>query len=395
MKNWVSEKSYTGDLNLKVIERVGSPYTFAIPDFRKENLGKKIEPIKGKTILVVRMLDIAKIYSKNNRVIYLTDDILMANEFEKSCVSCDNENDVDLIYDWDNFIEYMENDKMPKFDVVIMNPPYEVNNTTKPIHLVITKSMVEKYSDVVCVMPNVWYRSYGDRHKDNKVFFSDKTKSIENIDNTNEIFGTSMADVSIFHFSKGYNFDYDTLKDNPFVGIDKEIYDFLNKKSKGMLGQDGLFDKKNLKFIRSTILNVKIKNKFVTFVSYANGSMNGKWISNKRKDTIIKSDDIFDFYKDKKNQGRRRLLLWETKIEAENFNKAIQLPILRFGLHKLQTDQNMPSLVWSAFPSKLDWSNPLVTTNEGILELCGCPKSKIKQYVKYVKDYMKKVDNGK
>ena len=40
----------------------------------------------------------------------------------------------------------------------------------------------------------------------------------------------------------------------------------------------------------------------------------------------------------------------------------------------------------------INWEDPLVSTDEGILELCKCPKDKCKEYAEYCKNYMKKID---
>ena len=39
-----------------------------------------------------------------------------------------------------------------------------------------------------------------------------------------------------------------------------------------------------------------------------------------------------------------------------------------------------------------DWSDDRVKTDEGLLEVCGCPKDKCKEYAEYCKNTIDKVD---
>ncbi len=41
----------------------------------------------------------------------------------------------------------------------------------------------------------------------------------------------------------------------------------------------------------------------------------------------------------------------------------------------------------------IDWSDSRVITDEGLLEVCGCPKDKAKEYAEYCRKYMEEFDN--
>ena len=43
----------------------------------------------------------------------------------------------------------------------------------------------------------------------------------------------------------------------------------------------------------------------------------------------------------------------------------------------------------------INWEDPRVKTDEGLLEVCGCPKDKCKEYAGYCKKIIEKVDNKK
>ncbi len=54
----------------------------------------------------------------------------------------------------------------------------------------------------------------------------------------------------------------------------------------------------------------------------------------------------------------------------------------------------MTARVYKYIPD-IDWSDPRVVTDEGLLEVCGCPKDKCKEYAEYCKNYMEEFDKKK
>ena len=76
---------------------------------------------------------------------------------------------------------------------------------------------------------------------------------------------------------------------------------------------------------------------------------------------------------------------------AENCKKAMNNPILRMFLLKTQTTQSLTTLCYQYVPN-IDWSDPRVVTDEGLLEVCGCSKDKCKEYAEYCRKYMKEFD---
>lgn len=52
----------------------------------------------------------------------------------------------------------------------------------------------------------------------------------------------------------------------------------------------------------------------------------------------------------------------------------------------------MPTSCFRYIPD-IDWSDSRVTTDEGLLEVCGCPKDKAKEYSEYCRKKMEEFDN--
>ena len=50
----------------------------------------------------------------------------------------------------------------------------------------------------------------------------------------------------------------------------------------------------------------------------------------------------------------------------------------------------MSGFVYKYVPN-INWEDSRVTTDEGLLEVCGCPKDKCKEYAEYCMNYMKKL----
>ena len=117
-----------------------------------EKLG---EQPKDKRVLVIRDLFTAMHVSIDNAVTFITDDKEAYELFSKNVVSNDEfgNNDTTLYVDteinknaWKDFIKEIAS--MPKFDVAIMNPPYDGN-----LHLKILEAVIPIADEVVNISP--------------------------------------------------------------------------------------------------------------------------------------------------------------------------------------------------------------------------------------------------
>jgi hypothetical protein len=117
-----------------------------------EKLG---EQPKDKRVLVIRDLFTAMHASIDNAVTFITDDKEAYEVFSKNVVSNDEfgNNDTAQLVDteinkhaWKDFIKELPN--MPKFDVAIMNPPYDGN-----LHLKILEKVIPIADKVVNISP--------------------------------------------------------------------------------------------------------------------------------------------------------------------------------------------------------------------------------------------------
>ena len=113
------------------------------------------------------MLDLAKQYAVKNSVTYITDNPEKYDEFLKAInneqkYGCDDS--VELIEDWKNIGELLKD--MPKFDIVIGNPPYtRGGKDTRPLYIEILNSIIDKTDKLIWLCPSQWVFGYNIKGK--------------------------------------------------------------------------------------------------------------------------------------------------------------------------------------------------------------------------------------
>lgn len=301
-----------------------------------------------------------------------------------------------------------------------MNPPYgSVGGDT--IHLKFVDKCLDFASTQVVVMPFKFVTKT--HHKPAKKFkekFSPYLSEVEEVDSKCFI-GTAMYNVGIYVFGdKTQNIDIkyvnsqnetipSLLDKSEFTVYEKEIISYLekqgpqeivwaggNRKLKSELQKIAVENHKD--FLKKKIIDSckNLKQQLNTYksgliVNNSNGKMNGKAF------TLI-SGQIFNSYKEFENFFIERnvangynVILFNSAKAAENCKIALQRPLLRFTIYRSQDDQNMATRVYKYIPN-IDWSDDRVKTDEGLLQVCGCPADKAKEYAEYCKKIIEEVD---
>ena len=201
MKKENIELDYNLTLDNKFIEKVGSPFEF---DFPILGTGKSVKPIRDKKILVIRLAPCAELYARNNSVTYITDNkekydwFLNVVNHEKY----GSDDNAILFNDWKNIDKLMEN---KKFDVCIMNPPYDRN-----LHLQILSKVIKHCDKTVNISPIRWLQDpLFDKKKNSALIkFASVAQHIEDLEildnvHTQEIFGAVLnMTMGIYSFSE-------------------------------------------------------------------------------------------------------------------------------------------------------------------------------------------------
>ena len=221
-------------------------------------------------------------------------------------------------------------------------------------------------------------------------------ENIEVLENTNDIFKTSMSvNVGIYRFVKNSkNYDkkleeeyIDSLYDEP-----TKIYMRIMNTGNTMFNSFNttLRNKERTESALNDFLNSMDKEYYFD-INFASGSFNndkkthGDWISGKSLKRGIQTieqekQSLID------DKSCRRIFGFneDERTYAENLRNAMMRPLLKFGLWLQQDDQNMNSKVYKYFP-KIQWEK--VFTDEDILKQVGANEDEIKIVLDYVNNF--------
>ena len=307
-----------------------------------------------------------------------------------------------------------------KFDICLMNPPYgSVGGDT--IHLKFVDKCLNIANTQVVVMPFKFVTKI--YHKPAKKFkekFSPYLSEVEEIDSKCFI-GTAMYNVGIYVFGdetqnidiKYVNSENEILESlldkSEFTVYEKEIISYLekqgpqeivwaggNRKLKSELQNIAVENHKD--FLKKKIIDSckNLKQQLNTYksgliVNNSNGKMNGKAFTSISGQIFNSYKEFENFFIERNVANGYNVILFNSPKAAENCKIALQNPLLRFTIYRSQDDQNMAWRVYRYIPN-IDWSDDRVKTDEGLLQLCGCPADKAKEYAEYCKKIIEEVN---
>jgi len=299
-----------------------------------------------------------------------------------------------------------------KFDVVLMNPPYGSDKSgDRYLHFKFTEKILDLSKKAIVIMP---FRMLKSSSKKYDVWKQKLSKNLVSIEETNsaDFLGTAMFNTGIYDWEENYTGEINIIYKNNdtkhvdsllnvsiFSNYEENIVNLLYNNKKAKYKEIKVRDtkiKKNKESLKEFTKNVILKGlgetNYFLLTNLANGGMNGRWISGN-------AGGIYDLtalynYIIETNAAVKNIMEFNSKEEAENCKIALQNPVLRFVLYKLQDDQNINERLYKYVPD-IDWSDDRVKTDEGLLEVCGCPKDKCKEYADYCKKIIKEVDKKK
>ena len=117
-----------------------------------------------------------------------------------------------------------------------------------------------------------------------------------------------------------------------------------------------------------------------------------KYFHQKNGQIFNSYNEFENFFIERNISNGYNVILFNSTKAAENCKIALKNPLLRFTIYRLQDDQNTLCRVYKYVPD-IDWSDDRVKTDEGLLEVCGCPKDKCKEYANYCRKVIEEVDN--
>lgn len=370
-----------------------------------EKLG---EQPKDKRILVIRDFFTAMHAAIDNSVTFITDDKEAYDLFNKNVASNDEfgNDDTTLYVDteinknaWKDFIKEIAG--MPKFDVIIGNPPYGQHGMgSLNLHYEIAESLFGTYNDkMIFIMPGRVCFSTSEKFD----IWKKKFNNLSEIEHCGNPFGELAAvGVDIFTF-ENHKVDkvivrgkvYKSLLEiTPFTDYENQFMCKLYNSKPNYNAYRPLGIDKNESAVQfnNNYFNRFSNNSVLTISCIANGSKVGQgyFLSSTDKKYIFTKDELKSYLLEH-NNFCKVISEFSSENSAKNYIDALQRPLMRFGLVKMQDDQSMTARCYQYIPN-IDWNDSKTQTDEGILEMLGFNEEQAKEFAKYVKDYMDKVD---
>ena len=300
---------------------------------------KLIDPksVKGKNVLVLELgnityIDEIKKYAKNVCVIDRAYNCFFGDVFEN-------------INTLENQIKsFLENHKMPKFDLAIMNPPWD-------IHLKIIEKVLTYADNVVNISPIRWlqdplatYKKKSDYNKFENTI-SKRIKDIEIIDSAeiDKMFGIQYnTTVAVYHFDTKGGYDYESLMDSKSKNY-RKIYKSVMKKSSACPELKLYKDSKKKNFVPVCLLSGHIDalNEGPTFSrDRYRYFVNNKCINPNRKDVNGLTPEKAKAY-NLKTFDTVYVAEFDTADECANFYDYITSPFFFFFYESHSMDVNV------------------------------------------------------
>lgn len=310
------------------------------------------------------------------------------------------------MYDIKDFVEapnekILKYNNMKKWDVCLMNPPY--SNGNDGLHLQFTEKCINLADNTICLMP---FSFISVKSLTNKKYIPKLEKQLVDVVeiDSKAFIDTHMANVGIYTFSSiapdnisityldNKSIKVKTLNDiQQFNTYEMQIETIIKNNGSNSCVSTPYYEKNNLN-IATNISKTFPNNKTILVCSSVNGKIDAKFFSNKIGQIFNVNNEFINFLMSSTSLTPYNYLLFDNNIAAKNCKNALLNPLMRFFLAKTQDNQRMPKGKCFKYIPNIDWSDPRVVTDEGLLEVCGCPKDKCKEYAEYCRKYMEEFD---
>lgn len=336
----------------------------------------------------------------NNLSVVVLGNCKEINEFFKKC-------GINSVYypltkdNWKNEIKILKDKNgMPKFDVIVGNPPYGETETTgsADLHYEIAAHLFGLFKHkMIFIMPGRVCFSTSEKFDKWKLKFD----NLSNISFVGNPFKNANVNVDMFIFEpnkvneinvrgKIYNSLFDIV---PFTDYENKFMSLLKNKNPNYNSFSPRCEDKttNAKNYNDNYFNRFNDNDYFVISCLANGSKLGQgiFLSSRDEKYIFRKNELKIYLANHKNYSKV-ISVFKTETAANNYVNALQRPLLRFGLVKMQDDQNLTARCYKYIPD-IDWNDNRSVTDAGILEMCGFTKNEAKEFAKYCKDFMNNV----
>lgn len=279
----------------------------------------KTKDLQGKKLL----LNFTHIHAKNSKINNYISIFVDNNEYVLEQQKRFYKDYYDHILNINEFYKWLKN--MPKFDIVIGNPPYEGKGN--PLYLRILEKVNEISKKVIWICPSQWVKNY----KDSKFLINVKTETCSNLishDFVGNPFenATLANEVGIFVFGEGKKENYNSIRFERFLNpsLAKSIIEKFENFKEHINKYD---DTDNSKFKNGYYVNAsKIRGHFI------NGKPIWDWTTLFGKDQRRN----FKFIQSKEYNHWK----FKTIDECKNFISACETDILMFAYYVCKQNVN-------------------------------------------------------
>ena len=305
-----------------------------------------------------------------------------------------------------------------KFDICLMNPPYAISGNN--IHLKFVDRINDISNEQVSIFPISLVKNHGIKSQDiYKEKLSLYLSEVEEVPSS--LFtGTNMQNCGIYVFNKDkteeniiikiLNSDIKNVKSlldiSEFTNYELEFIKYLEDNGKQYI-KHGPFHLKR-KYQKGNDIEEKVynetkrnaekhipKNKIYLICSSVYPCFKGIFFSSKVGNIIDNFEDLVKYFASTDVGNPHNIMFFDTVKEAENCKIAMKNPLLRLTCYRTHHGNRMlANRVYRYIPA-IDWSDDRVKNDEGLLEVCGCPKDKAKEYAEYCKKIINEVDKKK
>lgn len=314
-----------------------------------------------------------------------------------------------------------------KFDYIVGNPPFGCTGGDT-LHLRCIDKVYDLFTKkMLMIMPFGFVTKDTSSFKKFQIKFRNKLQYVKEV-NGNNFEGTCMFSVGIYEFNNEETENViiedlngkkqiksDLTNISQFTSYEENIIKFLtNNNCQKIIGDCGRLNSwksqvKNLlgDAYKNTLINIitstpafkKLKYEydkkdklFGLLVNRANGAINGKYLSSNNGQIFSSYNEFVNYFYNNPLGIGYNCLLFDSLLGAKNCKMVLQNSLLRFICYKTQIDQNMVASRMYKYVPAIDWEDERCLTDEGLLEMCGCPKDKAKEYAEYVKNYVEERD---
>ena len=310
--------------------------------------------------------------------------------------------------------------KNMKFDYIVGNPPFgSVGGDT--LHLKCLDMVYDKFiKKMLIIMPWGFVTKDTRSFKKYQIKFAPKLQYVKEIAGNN-FEGTCMGSAAIYEFTNeetettiledlsGNKTEKSDLTNiSLFTSYEEEIIKYLKSKgSQFIIGCGGTNKRQKelnkipesewYNFLKNNIIKSckSIKNeKYNSYliVCARNGGMNGIAINSQTGKIFNSYETILNYFIEQFVSNGYNVLCFNSNKAAENCKIALQNPLIRFTIYKTQIDNALYANKHYKYVPAINWEDERCLTDEGLLEMCGCPKDKAKEYAEYVKNYVEERD---